>query len=361
MSTSFARPATLALVALLSSLGFVGASRADDVAPPAETKPPEFPTGPESFSGGATDKADFRSWVTILRTHVERLKTLPPSTPPWTDLRDAWKSILEPRVGHVANRLATWEEPARWVVLTGDEAGDRMVLKPDQWQAFTGDMAQTATELHGALKQYKNVKIDSKVEQTTPPPSLPAPTLYFSTPVMYRSILDRQAAGLLLPGRRVSPSYVRLLTRFQAWWDWSWDQRSKWYKYWERRTSLDALQQELTAELDATRENLTQTLLGLQVLVAAVQNAEEERLQAVCLACASDDKTLREMAETALRDMAAARLEGEKFQGDSYAKYGSIVRTWLRLQKAAVGVLADTEKDLVAGAPVVVKPVPESK
>jgi hypothetical protein len=141
-------------------------------------------------------------------------------------------------------------------------------------------------------------------------------------------------------------SYRHLLGRFRTAWDWGWEEQARWAKYWEQRDARDRMTATVREDLQATRDTLAQTLLGLQVFMGAVQNAEEERLANLCEACRTDDATLREMAETALRDMATARLEAERFQGDSYAKYGTLLRTWLRRQQAALGVLD------VAGKPL---------
>ena len=81
-----------------------------------------------------------------------------------------------------------------------------------------------------------------------------------------------------------------------------------------------------------------ENLLGVQALVAAMQNAEEERMGRQCGAYPPDD-TLREMVEVAGKALEDARLEAETFEGESSAAYGTLLRKWLRAHKAALKVL----------------------
>lgn len=336
--------ALLFLLALLA----VGASRlrAED---PAETPnvpgfgggpPPTLPKGADDFLK-PTERTDLLAFVKALRRQVAQLEVPPPSTEDVTALRDAWNAVLKPRVGRMAKRLERWTDPARWLFEEGEDTP--YALKPDQWTAFTRDMASLATELHGAWKQYGSVKLKPKESMAGSGYVPSAPRLVplaYPWPVLYSSVLDRQAAGARL-GRWGSSSYWRLLNRFLYAWDWSWVRRAQWDEYWrKRRAATKDLFEQLRSELDGTRDTLGDTLLGVQAFVAALQNAEEERVQQECVPCRTQDETLVAMAEKALSGMHEARLQAEAFQGRSVSAYGTILRRWLRAQKAAVDVLA---------------------
>jgi hypothetical protein len=317
--------------------------------PPTVTTPPEFPSTPEAWVAPEPHQ-DLRSWIAILRGQLERLRAQPRATPESTDLHEAWRSILEPRIGRMLSRLDKWGEAERWITVKRDD-GTVTQLDPRQWEAFTGDVAMLATELHGALQQYRRIEIEDKPEVRPPPGTpFPGPVLSYPPVALHRNILGRQSTAAEL-GRWHGLTYWNLLRRFRSAWDWSWEQQARWEAWWERRREQHEQVAALRARLSATKDALSDSLLGLQAFVGALQNAEEERMRGVCLTCKSDDQTLREMAETALRDMSIARLDAERFQGESYAAYGTLLRTWLRRQLAAAGVLGVAENGPVASAP----------
>jgi hypothetical protein len=338
--------------ALLAVLSFGGAAFAEDPpasgAPPTPAKPPELGGGAESFLA-PVETGKLIDWVTTLKGQLERLRTPPPSGPDDAQLRSAWETILENRLGNMIARLDKWQEPGRWVAV--EDQPDQLVLAPGQWAGFVQSMAFLATELHGAWKQYQNVKLKKKSMTPAPPRDFSSPSYYrLSYPVgpLYQSILNRQTAARQLGVSRFG-SHWQLLGRFRYAWDWSWDQSSTWWKYLERKEAheqREKFEAALEVALEGTRDALSNTLLGLQVFVAAAQELEQERLRGICLACRTDDATLREMAETALRDMEKAQMEAERFQGKSYSDYGSLLRSWYRRQQAAISVLDITAKRL---------------
>lgn len=301
--------------------------------------PPDMPSGPEAYMT-PTDRTDLLAFVQALHRQIAQFKDPPPSTQDVTALRDAWNAILRPRIGRMTKRLEKWSDASRWIYLEGEE--HPVALKPDQWTAFTRDMASLATELHGAWKQYGTVKLKPKESMSGHgymPRGRPLTRLAYPWPTMYGSIMDRQTAGGRL-GRWDSHSYWHLLGRFRYAWDWSYLRRQQWYEYWRRRRqATKKLFDDLRSELNGTRDTLGETLMGVQVFVAALQNAEEERMQEECIPCKTKDETLVKMAETALEGMHTARLNGESFQGRSSSGYGTILRKWLRSQKAATKVL----------------------
>lgn len=330
----------LLLSALLLLLGFAPAF-AEEPAPSGfgGEAPPEMPKGPESYMT-PTDRTDLLAYVQALHRQIDQFRDPPPSTQDVTALKDAWNAILRPRISSMTRRLKKWSDPERWLFVEGEEYP--VALQPDQWTAFTRDMASLTTEIHGAWKQYGTVKLKPKESMSghgyMPRGRVHAPLAY-GWPSLYGGIVDRQAAAGRL-GRYDSHSYWHLLGRFRYAWDWSYLRRQQWYEYWRKRQqATKQMFEDLRAELNGTRDTLGETLLGVQVFVAALQNAEEERLQEECIPCRTQDETLVKMAETALDGMHVARLKAEGYTGRSSSGYGTILRKWLRSQKAAVKVL----------------------
>jgi hypothetical protein len=328
---------------------------ANDIFPGADDPPPQFPTGSEAFTAPA-DPTNLLQWIGVLHQQVQRFETPPPTSPESRQLYDAWTTILKPRIARILQRLDTWKDPAKWAVVEGETAPS--ILKPSEWTNFVRDVAQLTTELHGAWLQYGKIEIRQKAGPPVSPQLWPRDIpLAYPWGTLYRSVLDRQRAGSG-PEWFDGVSYWHLLGRFRSVWDWTWERRLNWYRWLEARQEKAKFYAALDAELKATRDMLAQTLLGLQVFVGALQSAEENRMRSICSACRQSDATLREMAETALRDMRVARIEAEKYHGETYAKYGSLLRAWLRRQRAALGVLDVTNEPppVVEEVPVVVEP-----
>lgn len=82
-----------------------------------------------------------------------------------------------------------------------------------------------------------------------------------------------------------------------------------------------------------------------------------------CIPCRTQDETLLKMAETALEGMHMSRLKAEGYQGRSSAGYGTILRKWLRSQKAATKVLriATEDQEEAAAAEAEEKAAEEAK
>ena len=334
------------LLALVLLLGLVPAfAEEPDDAPFGGQAPPDMPRGPEAYMT-PTDRTDLLAFVQALHRQVAQFRDPPPSTDDVTALRDAWNAILRPRIGRMERRLERWGDASRWAFVDGEEYP--VGLQPDEWTAFTRDMASLSTELHGAWKQYGTVKLKPKETMSGHgymPAARPLTPLAYPWPALYGSVMDRQLAGTRLGGWD-SQSYWHLLGRFRYAWDWSYLRRQQWNQYWlKRQQATKKLFEDLRSELDGTRDTLGETLLGVQAFVAALQNAEEERLQEECIPCKTKDETLVKMADTALEGMHTARLNGESYQGRSPSGYGTILRKWLRSQKAAVKVLRIAEEE----------------
>jgi hypothetical protein len=329
---------TVALLFASPALAEEPAGAPNDMFPGAEEAPPEFPAGSEAFTA-PIDRTNLPQWIGVLRQQLQRFETPPPTFPESRQLHDEWTTILKPRIARILQRLDNWQAEGKWAVVEGEAAPN--ILRPSEWTNFVRDMAQLATELHGAWTQYGKIEIRAKSGPPTSPQLWPRDIpfrLSYPWPTLYRSVLERQQAAANA-GSYDGVSYWHLLGRFRHVWDWTWERRLNWYRWLEQQQAKAKFYAAQQAELNATRDMLSQTLLGLQVFIGALQNAEETRMHSICTACRQSDATLREMAETALRDMAIARVEAERYHGDSYAKYGSLLRAWLRRHRAAIGVL----------------------
>jgi hypothetical protein len=336
----FAASALLAGIALATPAGAEEPARARGS---AAAQPPVFPA--ELVLEVEAKPIDPQAWLAALRGQLERMRTPPPTSPQDTQLKSAWETILQPRLGNMISRLEPWQESARWVVITGDPTF--VTLRDDQWAPFIQSIAALTAELQGALQQYGNVKIRRRV-QPEDVGAVAAWRLAYPTDGLYTSILQRQAAAQRVAARRLA-THGALFGRFRQAWDWSWDQSSAWIRYIEEQEAAaaqEAIERGLEEALQATKQNLTGLLLGVQAFVASVQESEHARLRSLCVACRTDDATLREMAETALRGMETAQLDAERFQAGNYTKYNGMLRAWHRQQRAAVGVLELTQKRL---------------
>ena len=302
--------------------------------------PPPMPQGREAYLT-PVERPDLLETMRRLHRSLQSYETPPPSTPDVTALRDAWNAILQPRAKAMTRRVEKWLDRKRWLFVDGEATP--IALQPDQWTMFTREMASLAAELAGSYKQYGTVKLKAKepglgTSRIYNPPSI---TMYgYGYPVLYGGLRDRQAAASTL-GRWDSGSYWHLMNRFNYAWDWRYNSSIYRYQYWkDREEATVKLFDDLRDELNATRDSIGENLLGVQALVATLQNQEEERINEDCIPCKTKDETLVKMAETAMDGMQAARLDAEVYQGRSTAGYGTLLRKWLRSQKAANKVLA---------------------
>lgn len=335
----------LGLCLALASLLVLGSAGAEDPpaasgnAPTLDGPPPELARGKDAYLR-PVDRPDLIEYLGALRQQITQFETPPPSNEDVTVLRDAWSAILKPRIRRMVKRMEKWEQPKRWIWAEG-ESGP-VSLKPEQWTTFTRDMAALGTELHGAWTQYGKVKIKAKrlaAGYPTPAPRYPYPSYAYPYSRLYGGIVDRQAAGAVL-GRYSSNSYWHLMNRYRYAWDWSYVRRLQRYQNYQKRvTATKDLFSDLKGEIQATRDTLGQAILGLQVFIAALQNAEEERLLGLCESCRTGDETLKKMGVTALDAMRDSRLAAERYQGKSSAAYGTLLRKWLRAEKAALKVM----------------------
>ncbi len=308
----------------------------DPGAQPDETRTaaPELPTGKEPYLA-PVDRTDLLRYLGTLQEQVEMFQTPPPQTDEVTALRDAWKAIMKPRVFRMNRRLERWRDPEHWVWVQNEPTPRG--LKAEEWPAFVHDMAGLVTELEGAWEQYGAVRLEKKPALRGPDRIASPIPAWVGYPYarLYASVLDRESAAGDL-GRWNLTSYWSLLNRFdRAYWWTLHNRRTLYEQPLTRGEATRVLFHQLYGDLLATRDALQSLKLGVQVLVAALQNVEETSLESLCLACHTDDETLRHMGETALASMQQLRLEGERFHGDSPADYGSILRRWLRADRAA--------------------------
>ena len=87
------------------------------------------------------------------------------------------------------------------------------------------------------------------------------------------------------------------------------------------------------------------------IIVCSIENLDPMGVHTGDSITVAPAQTLTDVESQRLRDMSIARLDAERFQGESYAAYGTLLRTWLRRQLAAAGVLGVAENGPVANAP----------
>ena len=258
-----------------------------------------------------TDRTDLLAFVQALHRQVAQFRDPPPSTEDVTALRDAWNAILRPRIGRMERRLERWSDASRWIFVDGEEypvgtpAG-----RVDRVHARHGQPRHRAARRLEAVRHR-----EAEAEGDAVRPRLHAhghaPSRRWPIPGrrLYGGVMDRQTRRARGSGAGTPDSYWHLLGRFRYAWDWSYLRRQQWNQYWRKRQqATDKLFEDLRSELNGTRDTLGETLLGVQAFVAALQNAEEERLQEECIPCKTKDETLVKMADTALEGMQVRRV-----------------------------------------------------
>lgn len=380
------------------------AARADDESPaPDAPKADEDPSPLEELKeehleaeAEPTDPIEFlRSFHTWLAKH----EASPPRSRLDSALYDVWNAALRPRAGRMSQRVEKLMKRKYWL----PEEGTPMHVKPDEWSRFVREIAGLMTELHGAWKQYDSARV--LVRRGIPVTRLrPTGTYYgYAHPVrLWRRALNRRIAvgarhvprattlgrhapganpgtGTRVPsgtagtpgggggvriggsarvggarvglglhlGRGELYSYWNLLHRYRRGWGWRID-----HCYGCEQRRLEAQQQKIDfiAErqriFDTTRDTLQQQMLSLQVLAAAMQAQAEHNLNAQFSAAPVDASPesieLQSQTASALFQLREARLTAERYSGDSSARYGHLLRGWVRAYKGAAALLAKT-------------------
>jgi hypothetical protein len=243
---------TVALLFASPALAEEPAGAPNDMFPGAEEAPPEFPAGSEAFTA-PIDRTNLPQWIGVLRQQLQRFETPPPTFPESRQLHDEWTTILKPRIARILQRLDNWQAEGKWAVVEGEAAPN--ILRPSEWTNFVRDMAQLATELHGAWTQYGKIEIRAKSGPPTSPQLWPRDIpfrLSYPWPTLYRSVLERQQAAANA-GSYDGVSYWHLLGRFRHVWDWTWERRLNWYRWLEQQQAKAKFYAAQQAELNATR------------------------------------------------------------------------------------------------------------
>ncbi len=346
----------LVLIALLLAPGHGDARADEEPAKDAAKDPAEQPSPLQDLTeeqlAEETTPADPIEYLKSFRDWLARHEKAPPRTRNDSALYDIWRAALRPRATRMRKRIETLMQRKHWL----PEQGMPERVKPASWSRFVREMAGLTTELSGALKQYESARI--KIRRGVPTERLrPVGSYYgYAQPVAVwrRSVLRRVAlirrhAVSVHVGPLVLHSYWNLMRRFRLGWDWrihhcaACERRRE-----EAQRARDAQRKEVANYIaerqrlfDTTRDTLQQQLLALQVLAAAMQAQEEQRLGSAWQARFGD--AARPADDASLLAMEAARIEGEQFTGASSAAYGQLLRNWVRAYKQVLAQLAKAD------------------
>ena len=272
----------------------------------------------------------FRDW---LRLH----ETPPRHTSGEQQVYDVWAAALKPRIKRMIRRVETLMKRKYWVPAEGTPER----VQPESWSRFAREISALGTELHGAWKGYAKADIRDSGGGLRTSGSRSYLTFYGGWGLPYRvwhgHALGRQ--GIYYGAPRVERySYWNLMRYYRRGWGW----RSAVCTNCEaRRQELkDRKEQveEARAAVDTTRETLQQQMLALRVLVGAMQVQEEHHL-AEQIDGLERDSILRRPAEDLLDALRQARLEAERYDGDSSSRWGQLLRNWVRAYKAGIALI----------------------
>ena len=321
-----------------------GAAGAEDAPPEGESRKPVPPALLQDLAGemreddGPPDPIEYlRSYRDWIQTH----ETPPPHTAMVHAQHDMWSGALKPKARRMTRRVETLMKRRYWVPKDG--AAER--VKPESWSLFTREIAALGSELFGAWKQYgrANPRPVSLGFGMIGYPRAPRMGAYRGAPsravpmsAWRGGLTRRRAMGV---GRLEMRSYWNLMGGYNRAWEYSMLRRAEWSR---RRRELIRKQKEFMAgekaAANAVRDTLEQQMLSLQVLVAAMQAAEEHALRAEIGELPEGD-ILRDLAEQIVDKLREARLKAERYQGTSSSQWGTLLRSWVRVYKAGDALL----------------------
>ena len=370
----------------------VGAQAEDGAPSPAGEPPSPVAEVTEEQLQGETQPTNPVEFLREFLRWLARHESAPPRTKWDTALYDVWRAALRPRASRMTRRVLKLLQRKYWL----PKEGEPTHVKPEEWSRFVREIAGLMTELHGAWKQYVAARV--KVKQGVPVHRLrPAGSYYgYAHPidVWRRAHRHRLAVGArhvhhgkklgkhtpgTNPGTGTLPhhakgggahvggkvkigplhvglgvhlgagelhSYWHLLRRYRHGWAW---RIRHCYGCELRRLARQKAVEDFIAErqrmFDTVRDTLQQQMLTLQVLTAAMQAQAEHQLNAKFSAIPADDSraTAERQADvgTALFKLREARLDAERYVGDSSAQYGHLLRGWVRAFKAAGALLEE--------------------
>ena len=346
----------LPLLVMLLALAFVAApthaedgdgkdgAKGDAEKEPADTTPSPLAELKEEYLTRKTDPEDPINYLQSFREWLAEHQRPPRHTGGEQQVYDVWNAALKPRISRMLRRVDTLIKRKYWV----PETGTPERVAPKSWSRFVREISGLGTELHGAWKGYMKADIRDAGGSLRTSGSRAYLSFYGGWGMPYRvwhgHSMGRQ--GIYYGNaRRERYSYWNLMRYYRRGWGW----RSAHCANCEaRREELkerkDAVE-EGRAAVETTRATLQQQMLALRVLVGAMQVQEEHHL-AEELNKLPRDSILRGPAEELLEALRRARLEAERYDGDSSSRWGQLLRNWVRAYKAGIALLKKEAKKL---------------
>ncbi len=251
-------------------------------------------SGAPGPAAGVERSATPRDRVVLLADHLRGLLAAPPRTAAERVRYDAWKAAIEPRARRMGARVERLASARAWEY---DAARRPERIRASLWPTTVREMAALYTELAGALLQHERVRVVWRQR------------LFIGTMKATGGggIVTAKDEAKVRAGEKKALDDARRANQHAA------------------KAVLD----EALQGLQETRVELRALLAEVRALVAALQEAEEARLQARVRAL-PEDTSEREHAEDLLLDLAQGRLDAKRFGEEQSSGYGSLLRRrWL--------------------------------
>ena len=207
---------------------------------------------------------------------------------------DAWRIALKPRASRMLGRVERVADPVHWEF---DEEREPELLRPSSWTLAVREFASLYTELVGAALQHGRMRI------------VWSPKTRFGI----QAGTSRAPVHTKTKAKEVAAAKEAL-------------EKARRAKMRAAKLTLDSI----LKRLEVTRATLAATLDETKHCLAALQRAEETRLDGRIDRLAEGTRA-REKAEDHLLAMARGRLKASRYRDDRPAGYGSLLRSdWLR-------------------------------
>ncbi len=309
-----------------------------------DTTPSPLAELKEEYLTRQTDPEDPVTYIKSFRDWLRDYEQ-PPSRKGGADqVYDVWAAAIRPRLPRMLRRTETMMKRKYWV----PEEGTPERVKPESWSKFVREISALGTELHGAWKGYMKADIRDAGGQLSTSGSRSYLTFYGGWGMPYRvwhgHSMGRQGIHYGSAARE-RYSYWNLMRYYRRGWGW----RSAHCRNCEaRREELKERKEkveEARAAVETTTATLAQQMLALRVLVGAMQVQEEHHI-AEQIDALPRDSLLRKPAEELLDALRRARIEAERYDGDSSSRWGQLLRNWVRAYKAGMTLLEKEAKKL---------------
>ncbi|MDA1194835.1 MAG: hypothetical protein O2894_06590 [Planctomycetota bacterium] len=254
---------------------------------------------------------------------------------------------MKPRLPRMLRRVDTLMQRKYW----DPETGTPERVKPDAWPRIVREISALGTELHGAWKGYAKADIRDRGGRMRTSGNRTYQSFYSGWGLPYQSwqhhALGRQSISFRTQYGELH-SYWNLMRNYRLGWGW---RTSVCTNCEARRNELkdrETQVEEGRAAIETATATLRQQMLALRVLVGAMQ-AEEEQYIADRLAELPRGHVLREPAQELVDALRQARLEAERYDGDSSSRWGQLLRDWVRAHKAGLTLLEKEAEKLDEG------------